>query len=78
MAELQECAVVVLEKCENNTPANIVEALFKFIKKVSPCKDWKRGEPMPQRKLESSNSSPTIYASFYALVFTLVVSLRLM
>lgn len=78
MAELQECAVVVLEKCENNTPANIVEALFKFIKKVSPCKDWKRGEPMPQRKLESSNSSPTIYASFYALVFTLVVSLHLM
>jgi len=36
-SKLQTCAVKALEHCEDSTPANIVDALFKFIRRVSPC-----------------------------------------
>ncbi|XP_047986346.1 27 kDa hemolymph protein-like [Leguminivora glycinivorella] len=34
---LSACVVTKLEACENPTPANMVESLYKFIKKASPC-----------------------------------------
>ncbi|GLV44457.1 uncharacterized protein CBL_10261 [Carabus blaptoides fortunei] len=37
LSELQRCIVGELEKCKEPTPANIVDALFKFIRKVTPC-----------------------------------------
>lgn len=37
MAKLETCVVAELEKCADPTPANIVEAVFKFIKRVTPC-----------------------------------------
>ncbi|XP_031635151.1 27 kDa hemolymph glycoprotein-like [Contarinia nasturtii] len=37
MDTLQTCAVAALEKCEESTPANLVDALFKFIRKETPC-----------------------------------------
>ncbi|KAF2904448.1 hypothetical protein ILUMI_01729 [Ignelater luminosus] len=40
-SKLQTCVVEALEGCEDSTPANIVDALFKFIRRVSPCKDYK-------------------------------------
>ncbi|KAF2904644.1 hypothetical protein ILUMI_01528 [Ignelater luminosus] len=36
---LQTCVVDVLEKCEDNTPANIIDALFKYIRRITPCKN---------------------------------------
>ncbi|XP_056639026.1 27 kDa hemolymph protein-like [Diorhabda sublineata] len=38
LTEIQGCVVTDLEKCEESTPANIIEAVFKFIKKTV-CKD---------------------------------------
>lgn len=35
--ELQECTVNEMEKCDDHTPANIMDALFKFVKRVTPC-----------------------------------------
>ncbi|XP_063361305.1 27 kDa hemolymph protein-like [Cydia amplana] len=35
--ELSSCVVSKLETCENSTPANMAESLFKFVKKASPC-----------------------------------------
>lgn len=37
MDELQVCIVRVLEKCEETTPANLVESAFKFIRNETPC-----------------------------------------
>lgn len=37
MNSLRHCAVTSLEKCEETTPANLVDALFKFIRKETPC-----------------------------------------
>lgn len=38
--DLQTCVVGVLEKCPKPTSANIVESLFKFIRKATPCKKF--------------------------------------
>lgn len=45
LSKVQTCVVAELEKCKDSTPANIVDALFRFIKK-SACDDKK-----PKRSL---------------------------
>ncbi|XP_063532518.1 27 kDa hemolymph protein-like isoform X1 [Cydia strobilella] len=40
LTELQHCVVRKLETCEQPTTANIVESLFKFIRKATPCKEF--------------------------------------
>lgn len=37
MDKLQICVVEVLEKCEESTPANLVESMFKFVRNETPC-----------------------------------------
>lgn len=37
---LQQCVVAELESCEESTPANLVESLFKFIKNETPCVNY--------------------------------------
>lgn len=37
MEKLQKCIVNELENCEESTPANLVESLFKFIKNETLC-----------------------------------------
>lgn len=41
MQDMQTCTVNVMEKkCSEPTPANIVESMFKFIIKMTPCTQW--------------------------------------
>lgn len=41
MQDMQKCTVNVMEnKCSEPTPANIVESMFKFIIKMTPCTQW--------------------------------------
>ncbi|XP_049291599.1 27 kDa glycoprotein-like [Anopheles funestus] len=37
MSSLQECMVQALEGCQESTPANLVESLFKFVRRETPC-----------------------------------------
>lgn len=37
MNKLQNCLVNELEFCEESTPANLVESMFKFIRNETPC-----------------------------------------
>lgn len=37
MSKLQVCVVDVLEGCEESTPANLVDAMFKFVRNKTPC-----------------------------------------
>lgn len=37
MEILQSCVVKSLEKCQESTPANLVESMFKFVRKETPC-----------------------------------------
>lgn len=39
MSKLQICVVKELEKCSDPTPANIVDSIFNFIRRVTPCQN---------------------------------------
>lgn len=39
MNKLQICIVAELEKCPDPTPANIMDSVFNFIKRVTPCEN---------------------------------------
>lgn len=39
MSILQACAVRELEKCSDPTPANIVDSIFNYIRRVTPCQN---------------------------------------
>lgn len=41
MHKLEACIVNELEQCKETTPANLVEALFRFVRKETPCKNYK-------------------------------------
>nr|XP_049702773.1 27 kDa glycoprotein isoform X1 [Helicoverpa armigera] len=43
MTTLQKCIVSVLEKCPKPTSANIVDSLFNFVRKATPCKAFTKG-----------------------------------
>lgn len=40
MDKLESCVVKELETCKESTPANLVEALFRFVRKETPCKNY--------------------------------------
>lgn len=43
--ELQACLVKELETCEEPTPANIIDSLFNFVYKQTPCNGVKPKHP---------------------------------
>lgn len=63
MTSLQKCVVGVLETCEKPTTANIIESLFNFIRKSTPCKNVKqagRNSPGAASGLEITLSTLSI------------------
>jgi Protein of unknown function (DUF1397) len=44
MDKLEECVVKQLETCKESTPANLVEALFRFVRKETPCAQFVKGK----------------------------------
>lgn len=44
MSEVQVCVVAELGKCSEPTPANIVESLFEFVRKSTPCSQFKSAQ----------------------------------
>lgn len=44
MTELQLCVVLELKKCGEPTPANIVESLFEFVRRSTPCSKFKSSQ----------------------------------
>jgi len=54
---LQACVVTELEKCKDNTPANIVQAMFKYIRGVTPCKNYSAKSTAPRKFDEKSTTN---------------------
>lgn len=44
MSELQVCVVAELGKCGEPTPANIVESLFEFVRRSTPCSKFQSAQ----------------------------------
>lgn len=74
---LQKCSVIKLEACSDPTPANIVESLFDFIKKTTPCGGILKQAKASAQISEPVNSAATIFATMITTVI-LMVSTRVL
>lgn len=74
MDKLEECVVKELEKCKESTPANLVEALFRFVRKETPCSKYakKKNSPSGQDnvKVTAGVVVGTILLAFSAKLMT--------
>nr|XP_022911199.1 27 kDa hemolymph protein-like [Onthophagus taurus] len=61
--KLQNCVTKKLEGCENQTPANVVDSLFKYIKKSLPCSTT----TPPQSHSETRKFNPNSGNSFSSM-----------
>lgn len=67
---IRDCVVLELEKCKDTTPANIVDALFKFLRKLMPCK---KDIHVQSASIEKQSGSSAIYgSSLLILVFSVL------
>lgn len=67
MTTLQRCVVKELERCEESTPANLVDAMFKFIRNETPCLHLSVGGPFPITLTQyyvSYSNTPTFFFPF--------------
>ncbi|XP_008559865.1 27 kDa hemolymph protein [Microplitis demolitor] len=73
MEKLRGCVVTELEKCTDPTPGNIADALFTFVKRVTPCENLLSGRSAAlveeNPKLYTRSSSPISASNIYSLVF---------
>ncbi|XP_066993639.1 27 kDa hemolymph protein [Anabrus simplex] len=78
--DLQRCVVTSLEKCSEPTPANIVESLFKFVIKMTPCEKILTGSQKSDGDAEdrkSEGGAGSIGATLVTTTF-LVIGTRLL
>lgn len=71
---VRECVNVELEKCKDSTPANIVDAFFKFLKKHMPCEGAVAGE---QKERSNSPGGSSLITSSALLVMSAFFYLRI-
>uniref|UniRef100_A0A1B6D3A7 DUF19 domain-containing protein n=1 Tax=Clastoptera arizonana TaxID=38151 RepID=A0A1B6D3A7_9HEMI len=57
---IQTCVVKELEKCSEPTPANIIDSLFNFVRKVTPCANYKP-PPLGHRDVNGATTSTFSY-----------------
>jgi len=57
MTSLQNCVVAELEKCADPTPANIMDSIFNFIKRVTPCENLLNAESAAATGTQNTKSS---------------------
>ncbi|KAH0550703.1 27 kDa hemolymph protein-like [Cotesia glomerata] len=72
MEKLRGCVVTELEKCVDPTPGNIADALFNFVKRVTPCENLLAARSAPlveDPNLRSSNSAPISASNIYSFLF---------
>ncbi|KAJ8920154.1 hypothetical protein NQ315_011814 [Exocentrus adspersus] len=69
--KIRVCVNNELEKCKDSTPANIVDAFFKFLKKHMPCTP--EAKAMVSNPVESSHGS---FAASLAVVIVAALSLK--
>lgn len=66
MTSLQACVVEELEKCPDPTPANIMDSIFNFVKKVTPCENILKAQSAAATG--SASSSSRLITTFSILI----------
>lgn len=69
MSELQVCVVAELGKCGEPTPANIIESLFEFVRRSTPCSKFKSAQV--QKSVASSLESTISFTALGSLAILL-------
>jgi hypothetical protein len=78
MADLQKCVVEALETCSEPTPANIVDSLFNFVRKMTPCAklkiDMTGGDIVDTGSATTTTvTGLTVIASIFVAFFTKIL-----
>jgi hypothetical protein len=78
MADLQKCVVKALETCSEPTPANIVDSLFNFVRKMTPCAKFKTEDTRSETVHTGSATTTTVtgltvIASIFVTFFTKIL-----
>jgi hypothetical protein len=68
---LKQCVVKELEKCEESTPANLVDAMFRFVRNKTPCVNFTQQAQRSHN--EETAAAATHLASFFLLMSTAFV-----
>lgn len=72
ISSFQTCAVAELEKCNDPTPANIVDSIFNFIKRVTPCENLLNAQSAAATGTQPSDASQIMGTlSTVAILFTI-------
>lgn len=67
MDNLRDCFVRVLEDCKQSTPANLVESLFKFVRRETPCANFTTPEHSKRGAADVSRASLHIILATWLL-----------
>jgi len=71
MNTLQKCIVKELETCEESTPANLVDSLFKFVRNETPCVNM----TLPDQLSHTAPSAATTQTTSLTILSTAVLTL---
>ncbi|CAH1155992.1 unnamed protein product [Phaedon cochleariae] len=75
--KVRTCINTELEKCKESTPANIVDAFFKFLKKQMPCEKTTPSDEKiaslgkSEKRKTSTSSSSTFSVTLSVFIFTI-------
>ncbi|KAL0121920.1 hypothetical protein PUN28_007011 [Cardiocondyla obscurior] len=75
MTLLQTCVVTELEKCSDPTPANIMDSIFNFIKRVTPCANLLNAQSAAATGTQSASSASPLGALLTVAITSTVLSL---
>lgn len=75
--EAEACIVKELERCSEITPANIVESLFRFIKKETECKNYGKAAAKQKANGVASNNINPFYNLLSFMLFAVIAKLTM-
>jgi hypothetical protein len=77
MEDLQNCVVRALETCSEPTPANIVESMFNFVRKMTPCEKIRNPQKGSQVDGSSATTSRVTGITVIASIFVTFITKKL-
>lgn len=67
ITSLQACVVTELEKCPDPTPANIMDSIFNFVRRVTPCENILNSQSAAARTTGSASNASRLAGALSTL-----------
>ncbi|KAJ8668076.1 hypothetical protein QAD02_009739 [Eretmocerus hayati] len=75
LQSFQKCSVEELELCEDPTPANLIDSIFNYIKKVTPCEQLLKGGSPQAAALTMEQNSASKNSAFAAILLAAIAAI---